>query len=223
MIEPMTRHLKILIADDHEVVRQGVRTIIESQADWTVVAEAQNGADAVSRALELKPDIALLDITMPELNGLEAAKQILKQLPETQVLILTMHESDELVREVLAAGARGYVLKTDARRDLVNAVRSLSEGRPFFTPKVAEMVLEGFRQGQAPAQIEIPAGDRLTARERQIVQLLAEGKTSKEVATALDISVKTADTHRANLMRKLNLHTLADIVRYAIRNKMIEP
>lgn len=219
----MTRNLKILIADDHEVVRQGVRTIIESQADWTVVAEAQNGADAVSRALELKPDIALLDITMPELNGLEAAKQILKQLPETQVLILTMHESDELVREVLAAGARGYVLKTDARRDLVNAVRFLSEGRPFFTSKVAEMVLEGFRHGTAPAQTEIAVGDRLTARERQIVQLLAEGKTSKEVATALDISVKTADTHRANLMRKLNLHTLADIVRYAIRNKMIEP
>lgn len=217
--------MKILIADDHEVVRQGVRTIVESQAEWTIVAEARNGAEAVRLALETQPDIALLDITMPELNGLEAAKQILKQLPGTQVLILTMHESDELVREVLATGARGYVLKTDARRDLVNAVRFLSEGRPFFTSKVAEMVLEGYRhgQGQAPAKTEIAIGDRLTARERQIVQLLAEGKTSKEVATALDISVKTADTHRANLMRKLNLHSLADIVRYAIRNKMIEP
>ena len=219
----MAKPLKILIADDHEVVRQGVRTIIESQAGWTIVAEARNGSDAVSQALETLPDIALLDITMPELNGLEAAKQILNQLPGTQILILTMHESDELVREVLAAGARGYVLKTDARRDLVNAVRFLSEGKPFFTSKVAEMVLEGFRHGQAPAQTEIAAGDRLTSRERQIVQMLAEGKTSKEVATALDISVKTADTHRANLMRKLNLHSLADIVRYAIRNKMIEP
>ena len=219
----MIKPLRILIADDHEVVRQGVRTIIEAQAGWSIVGEAQNGSDAVSQCLELKPDIALLDISMPELNGLEAAKQILKHLPDAQVLILTMHESDELVRELLAAGARGYVLKTDARRDLVNAIRFLSEGRPFFTSKVAEMVLEGFRQGRAPAKTEISVGDRLTSRERQIVQLLAEGKTSKEVATALDISIKTADTHRANLMRKLNLHSLADIVRYAIRNKMIEP
>jgi DNA-binding NarL/FixJ family response regulator len=219
----MIRPLKILIADDHEIVRQGVRTIVESQAGWSIVAEVGNGLDAVTQALEIKPDVVLLDISMPELNGLEAAKQILRQLPETQVLILTMHESDELVREVLAAGARGYVLKTDAKRDLVNAVRSLSENRPFFTSKVADMVLEGFRHGQLPAKPEVPAGDRLTSRERQIVQLLAEGKTSKEIATALDISTKTADTHRANLMRKLNLHSLADIVRYAIRNKMIEP
>lgn len=219
----MNNGLRILIADDHEVVRQGVRTIVESQPGWNVVAEAQNGFDAVRQTLDLKPDIVLLDISMPELNGLDAAKQILKQLPETQVLILTMHESDELVREVLAAGARGYVLKTDAKRDLVSAVRSLSEHRPFFTSKVADMVLDGFRQKAAPAQEEVPNGDRLTVRERQIVQLLAEGKTSKEIATALDISVKTADTHRANVMRKLDLHSLADVVRYAIRNKIIEP
>ncbi len=219
----MTKPLRILIADDHEIVRQGVRTIAESQAGWIVVAEAENGLDAVSQALEVKPDIALLDISMPELNGLEAAKEILKQLPETQVLILTMHESDELVREVLAAGARGFILKTDARRDLVDALRSLSEHRPFFTPKVADMVLEGFRQQRAPANTEIAVGDRLTSRERQIVQLLAEGKTSKEIATVLDISIKTADTHRANLMRKLDLHSLAEVVRYAIRNKIIEP
>ena len=219
----MNNGLRILIADDHEVVRQGVRTIVESQSGWNVVAEAQNGFDAVRLTLDLKPDIVLLDISMPELNGLDAAKQILKQLPETQVLILTMHESDELVREVLAAGARGYVLKTDAKRDLVSAVRSLSEHRPFFTSKVADMVLDGFRQKAAPPQEEVPTGDRLTVRERQIVQLLAEGKTSKEIATVLDISVKTADTHRANVMRKLDLHSLADVVRYAIRNKIIEP
>jgi DNA-binding NarL/FixJ family response regulator len=215
--------LRILIADDHEVVRQGVRTILESQSGWSVVAEAQDGLHAVDQAQETKPDIVLLDISMPQMNGLEAAKQILKLLPDTQVLILTMYESDELVREVLAAGARGYVLKTDARRDLVNAVRSLSEHRPFFTSKVAEMVLEGYRQRNAPAGADISVGDRLTSRERQIVQLLAEGKTSKEIATALDISIKTADTHRANVMRKLDLHSLADVVRYAIRNKMIEP
>jgi DNA-binding NarL/FixJ family response regulator len=217
------KQLRILIADDHEVVRQGVRTILESQSEWSVVAEAQNGLEAVDRARETKPDIALLDISMPHLNGLEATKQILGQLPETQVLILTMHESDELVREVLAAGARGYVLKTDAKRDLVSAVRSLSEHRPFFTSKVAEMVLEGYRQRGVPAGTDISLGERLTSRERQIVQLLAEGKTSKEIATALDISIKTADTHRANVMRKLDLHSLADVVRYAIRNKMIEP
>lgn len=212
-----------MIADDHEVVRQGVRTIVESQAGWSVVAESQDGLEAVKQAREKKPDIALLDISMPQLNGLEATRQILKQLPETQVLILTMHESDELVREVLSAGARGYVLKTDARRDLVNAIRSLSERRPFFTSKVAELVLQGYRQRNAPAGAEISTGDRLTSRERQIVQLLAEGKTSKEIATALDISIKTADTHRANIMRKLDLHSLADVVRYAIRNKLIEP
>lgn len=217
------KSLRILIADDHEVVRQGVRTIVEAQSGWSVVAEAQNGLEAIRQAQEMKPDIALLDISMPQLNGLEATRQILKLLPETQVLILTMHESDELVREVLSAGARGYVLKTDARRDLVNAIRSLSEHRPFFTSKVAEMVLEGYRQRSAPVEVEIPSGDRLTSRERQIVQLLAEGKTSKEIATALEISIKTADTHRANIMRKLDLHSLADVVRYAIRNKMIEP
>jgi len=219
----MMKSLRILIADDHEVVRQGVRTIVEAQSGWSVVAEAQNGLEAIRQAQEMKPDIALLDISMPQLNGLEATRQILKLLPETQVLILTMHESDELVREVLSAGARGYVLKTDARRDLVNAIRSLSEHRPFFTSKVAEMVLEGYRQRSAPVEVEIPSGDRLTSRERQIVQLLAEGKTSKEIATALEISIKTADTHRANIMRKLDLHSLADVVRYAIRNKMIEP
>jgi DNA-binding NarL/FixJ family response regulator len=215
--------LRILIADDHEVVRQGVRAILEAQPGWSIVAESENGADAVEQAQQTKPDIALLDISMPLLNGLEATRQILKLNPEIQVLILTMHESHELVQDVLAAGARGYVLKTDAKRDLVNAVRSLSERRPFFTSKVAEMVLEGYRHRGAPVGTEIAVGERLTARERQILQLLAEGKSSKEVATALDISIKTADTHRANIMRKLDLHSLADLVRYAIRNRIIEP
>jgi DNA-binding NarL/FixJ family response regulator len=215
--------LRILIADDHEVVRQGVRAILEAQPGWSIVAESANGLEAVEQAQQAKPDIALLDISMPLLNGLEATKQILKLNPDTQVLILTMHESNELVQDVLAAGARGYVLKTDAKRDLVNAVRSLSERRPFFTSKVAEMVLEGYRQRGAPVGTEISIGERLTSRERQILQLLAEGKSSKEVALALDISAKTAETHRANIMRKLDLHSLADLVRYAIRNRIIEP
>ncbi|HVA01851.1 MAG TPA: response regulator transcription factor [Terriglobia bacterium] len=217
------RLLRILIADDHEVVRQGVRAILEAQPGWSIVAESENGLDAVEQAQQTKPDIALLDISMPLLNGLEVTRQILKQRPETQVLILTMHESNELVQDLLAAGARGYILKTDAKRDLVNAVISLSEGRPFFTSKVAEMVLEGYRQRGAPVGAEISIGDRLTARERQILQLLAEGKSSKEAAVALNISIKTAETHRANIMRKLDLHSLADLVRYAIRNRIIEP
>ncbi|MCL5006492.1 MAG: response regulator transcription factor [Acidobacteria bacterium] len=216
------RTLRILIADDHEVVRQGVRAILEAQTGWSIVAESENGLEAVEQARETAPDIALLDISMPQLNGLEATRQILKQRPETQVLILTMHESNELVQEVLAAGARGYILKTDAKRDLVNAVSSLGEGRPFFTSKVAEMVLAGYRQRGASASPSVSAGERLTARERQIVQLLAEGKSSKEIAAALNISIKTAETHRANVMRKLDLHSLADLVRYAIRNKIIE-
>jgi len=216
--------LRILIADDHDVVRQGVRAILEAQAGWSIVAESENGLEAVEQARETMPDIALLDISMPQLNGLEAAKQILKQRPETQVLILTMHESNELVQSLLAAGVRGYILKTDARRDLVNAVVSLSEGRPFFTSKVAEMVLEGYRHRGAPANLnDVTLGSRLTPRERQVVQLLAEGKSSKETASALNISIKTAETHRANIMRKLDLHSLADLVRYAIRNRIIEP
>lgn len=215
--------LRILIADDHEVVRQGVRSILQLQPEWSIVAESENGLDALEKARETAPDIALLDISMPQMNGLEATKQILKLHPETQVLILTMHESNELVQDVLAAGARGYVLKTDAKRDLVNAVRSLSEGRPFFTSKVVEMVLQGYRHRGQPGDAHLSARERLTARERQVVQLLAEGKSTKEVAAALDISIKTAETHRANIMRKLDLHSLADIVRYAIRNKMIEP
>lgn len=215
--------LRILIADDHEVVRQGVRAILESQPGWSIVAETENGLEAVEQARQEKPDIVLLDISMPQLNGLEATKEILKLHPTTQVLILTMHESNELVQDVLAAGARGYCLKTDAKRDLVNAVRSLSEGRPFFTSKVAEMVLEGYRQRGTPADTNVSLGSPLTSRERQIVQLLAEGKSSKEIASTLNISVKTAETHRANIMRKLDLHSLADLVRYAIRNKMVEP
>ncbi len=215
--------LRILIADDHEVVRHGVRAILEAEPGWSIVAETGDGLDAIELAQEVKPDIALLDISMPQLNGLEATKEILKLLPQTQVLILTMHENNELVQGVLAAGARGYVLKTDAKRDLVNAVRSLSEGRPFFTSKVAEMVLEGYRQRGGLAEVVASVRERLTSRERQIVQLLAEGKSSKEIASALNISIKTAETHRANIMRKLNLHSLADVVRYAIRNKIIEP
>ena len=164
----------------------------------------------------------ILDIGMPSLNGLEATRQILKIRPQTKVLILTMHESDSVIREVLDAGARGYILKTDAGRDLVSAVESLRRNKTFFTSRVSQMILDGFLKGDARPRDSESDGIRLTPRQREIVQLLAEGKSSKEVAVALDLSVKTAETHRANIMRKLDCHSVSEVVRYAIRNKIIE-
>ena len=214
--------VRILVADDHEVVRQGVRTLLEAQPAWDVCGEAADGREAVEMTKRLKPDVIILDITMPNLNGLEATRQILKADPKARVLILTMHESDQVVREVLDAGARGYVLKSDAGRNLIAAVEALWLHNTFFTSKVAEIVMNGYRKA-APPSGETNLPDRLTPREREVVQLLAEGKSSKEVAVALDLSVKTAETHRANIMRKLDIHSVSDLVRYAVRNRIIEP
>jgi DNA-binding NarL/FixJ family response regulator len=179
--------VSVLIADDHEVVRRGLRALIDEQPGWQVVAEAIDGREAVAKAEEFKPDVAILDITMPSLNGLEATRQIAKLSPRTKVLILSIHESDQLIHGLLDAGARGYILKADAGRDF-------SE--------------EGFSQ--------------ITGREREVVQLLAQGKSSKEIAKGLGIAFKTVETHRANLMRKLNCHSVAEIVRYAVRNHIVD-
>jgi DNA-binding NarL/FixJ family response regulator len=214
--------LKVLIADDHEIVRQGLRSMLEAQRDCQVVGEAGDGRQAVTLTKELNPDVVILDIGMPTLNGLEATRQILKMRPQTKVLILTMHESDSVIREVLDAGARGYILKTDAGRDLVTAVDSLRRNKTFFTSRVSQMILDGFLKGDPRPQDSESGAVRLTPRQREIVQLLAEGKSSKEVAVALDLSVKTAETHRANIMRKLDCHSVSEVVRYAIRNKIIE-
>jgi len=215
--------LRILVADDHELVRQGLRAVVAQQKEWTICAEANNGRDAVALARQHKPHVAVLDISMPELNGLEAARQIRKELPKTEVLILTMHESEQLVKEVLVAGARGYLLKADAARSLISAIDSLAQHKPFFTGKVSSMVLNGFlTPGEASALEREAPGSRLTAREREIVQLVAEGKTSKEIATALGVSVKTVEAHRENIMRKLNFHSVSELVRYAVRNRIIE-
>lgn len=220
--------LRILIADDHEVARSGIRSLLESHAGWEVCAEAKDGRDAVELAASTKPDVVLLDIGMPNLNGLEAARQISAMVPGIGILILTMHDSDNMVREVLRAGARGFLLKSDAGRDLVAAVEAIQRQRTFFTTRVSQMVLNGFldrdRRGQVGEVEEeySDKGDLLTSREREVIQLLAEGRTSKEVAVMLNLSVKTAETHRTNLMRKLDLHSVADLTRYAVRNRIVQ-
>jgi len=217
-------NLRLLVADDHDVVRKGVRTLLEEQPGWEVCAEAADGREAVEKAKLEQPDVTILDLSMPELNGLEAAKEILKSV-QTKVLILTMYDSDPLIRQTLEAGARGYLLKSDAGRDLVSAVDALRRNKTFFTPKVAQMVLEGYLGRPSKENDDDnnrKGGLRLTARQKQILQLLAEGKSSKEVAVALNISVKTAETHRANIMRRLDCHSVTELVRYAIRNHIIE-
>ena len=213
--------LRILIADDHEVARQGIRALLESHPGWEVCAEARDGREAVELATNSKPDIALLDIGMPNLNGLDAARQILAMSPTIRILILTMHDAEQVVREVLAAGARGFVLKSDAARDLVSAVDALQHRRTFFTTRVTQMVLNGYLHQEKESLLP-SAKAVLTPREREVIQLLAEGKTSKEVAVALKLSVKTAETHRTNLMRKLDLHSVADLTLYAIRNGIVQ-
>src|SRR6516164_9206756 len=214
---------RILIADDHEVVRRGLRSLLEGHAGWEICGEAVDGRDAVEQTLSLKPDLVVMDVGMPNLNGLDAAHQILRTEPRTAVLILTIDESDQVIREVLNAGTRGFVLKSDAARDLVAAVESLQRHRTFFTSKVSELVLDGYLTGGKPAIEKEIAQDRLTPREREVVQLLAEGKTTKEVATVLGMSVKTAETHRTKIMRKLEIHETAGLARYAIRRGLVQP
>ena len=209
--------LRILIADDHSVVRAGLRAMLESRSGWEVCAESVDGRDAIEKAVKLKPDIAILDIGMPLLNGVEATRRIRAASPSTEILILTMHESDDLVQQVVEAGARGYILKDDADRVLLAAVDAVLHHKPYFSTRVS-----------TPPADDLPSHDgsrtrlRLTPREREILQLLAEGKSNKEVASLLGISVNTAEAHRSNIMLKLNLHSLAELVHYAIRNNIIK-
>src|SRR5713101_5329863 len=211
--------LRILIADDHEVARRGIRSFLEAHPGWEICGEAKDGREAVECANEMKPDVVLLDIGMPGLNGLDAARQIHASLPETRILILTMHDTEQVVQEVLAVGARGFLLKSDAGRDLVTAVEAVQNHRTFFTSQVTQIMADGYLN---PDQTEKPSRGNLTPREREVLQLLAEGKTSKEVAVALNLSVKTAETHRTNLMRKLDLHSVADLTLYAVRNRIVQ-
>ncbi len=211
--------LRILLADDHDIVRRGLKELLEEHAGWTVCAEASNGREAVDFAMAHRPAVAVLDLSMPQLNGLEATVRIRQAVPETEVLVFTMHDSEELIRSVLAAGARGYLLKSDAALQLIPAVTTVARHQPFFAGRVSEVILEGFLEAERRKAGALSA-ERLTSREREIIQLLAEGNSNKDVARALELSVKTVETHRAAIMRKLDLHSLADLIRYAIRNQI---
>ncbi|MDW8343702.1 MAG: response regulator transcription factor [Verrucomicrobiae bacterium] len=207
---------RIVLADDHEVVRRGVRSLLESKPGWEVCGEASNGREAVELVRRLKPDVVVVDLSMPELNGLEAVRQMCRLQPRPAVVVFSMHDAEQLVRDVLQAGALGYVLKSEAAQHLVAAVESVRAGKPYFAGPVARTVLDGFLKAERSAET-------LTTREREIIQLVAEGQSNKDIARRLGISVKTVETHRAALMRKLGLRDVTDVVRYAVRNRIIEP
>lgn len=213
----------ILLADDHSIVRAGLREALESQPGWTICGEASNGRDAVRLARELVPDVMILDISMPDLSGVIVARDVRKLKTHTELLIFTMHDSEQLVREVLSAGARGFVLKSASTENIIAAVGSLLNHKPYFCPGITDAVLRGYLSPGGHGLSEVLEGsEALTTRELLIVQLLAESRSNKVIASMLDISVKTVESHRGNIMRKLGAHSLADIVRYAIRNKLIE-
>jgi DNA-binding NarL/FixJ family response regulator len=214
--------VRILLADDHDVVRRGLKALLQERADWEICGEAVSGREAVDLAREIQPEIAIVDLMMPDLNGLEATRQIRKVSERTQVLIFTMHQNESLVHDVLEAGARGYLLKSDAERHIVAAVETLLRRQPYFSAQVSETVLEGFlRSGrQTNDGAVVP---RLTPREREVIQLLAEGHRNRKIAQRLGISVKTVETHRTTLMRKIGVKSIVELVRYAVRNHLTEP
>jgi DNA-binding NarL/FixJ family response regulator len=215
--------LRILIADDHDVMREGTRAVIEREQDWQVCGLASTGREAVAQASKLQPDIIIMDMTMPELNGLDAAVQIKRLLPRTEILMFTGHETDSLIREAFEAGVKSFIFKSEAHHYLVEAIQSLSRHKPFFTNNVSEILFSNILNRADGHRDATEPGQRVSPREREIVQLLAEGKTNKDVAESLGISVRTAETHRASILRKLNLDSMASLVRYAIRNNIVEP
>jgi DNA-binding NarL/FixJ family response regulator len=209
--------LRILIADDHDIVRAGLRVLLERHVGWEVVAEAGDGKQAVSMALQTKPDIVVLDYSMPLINGVEVTRQLRERLPKTEILIFSIHDQEMLIRDLLHAGARAYVLKSDFKDHLHSAIESLAVHKPFFTGKVSEALLDTFLA--RPMQ----EGSTVSDTERNIVRLIAEGQTNKEIANSLNISLKTVETRRATIMKKLGFSSTADIVRYAVRNRLVEP
>jgi two-component system response regulator NreC len=214
--------LRILIADDHDVMRQGTQSVIERQPGWEVCGFASTGREAVTKAAELQPDIVIMDMTMPELNGLDAAVQIKRCAPKTEILMFSGHASDQLIREVFEAGVKSFISKAEAHTHLVEAIESLSRHKPFFTNYVSEIMFSNILNRAQGSRDAAEPGQRLSLREREIVQLIAEGSSNKAIAETLSISVRTAEAHRANILRKLNLDSVADLVRYAVRNTIIE-
>ena len=215
------KKLRILLADDHGLVRHGARVILQTRRNWKVIDEAVNGREAVEKAIALKPDVAIIDISMPGLDGIEVVRQILKAVPDTKVLILTMHESDQMVRHALEAGVHGYLLKSDLTESLTKAVEAIVGGKRFLTPKVSEIVLEGFLNTRSKEEGAEGADVLATPREIQIIRLLAQGKSNKQIASELGITVRTVDTHRAKIMLRLGLHSLAELIHYAIRHQIV--
>lgn len=214
--------IHILLADDHEVMRRGLRGLLETHENWQVCGEAGNGRQAVKLAIELKPEIVVLDLSMPELNGFGAAKQIHSALPDTEILIFTMHESEELIREALSSGVRAVVVKSDVEGHLIAAVESLLRHDVYFSPRVSETLRDAMLRAPE-TETSGSSPDKLTEREREVTRLLAAGKSNKEVATALSISVRTVETHRAGIMRKLEINSIVELVHYAVRHKLIDP
>jgi two-component system, NarL family, response regulator NreC len=212
--------LHILLADDHNIVRQGIRKILEDQPDWEVVAEAGDGREAVRQALELRPDIAILDIGMPLLNGIEAASQITRRAPQVKVIILSMHPNEAYITRALQAGAKGYLLKDSADDDLIRAVNLVSQGKSFLSPAVTKVMLDDYVRHLAERGV-VDRYESLSEREREIFQLVAEGRSSKEIADLLFVSPNTVETHRAHIMEKLDVHSAVELVLYAVRKGLI--
>ena len=215
--------IRILVADDHPLMLRGTREFLEMEPGWEVIAEATNGHEALEKAKSFKPDVAVLDISLPEMNGLEVTREILKAVPSSEVLIFTLHDSEEMMHRALEAGARGYVLKSDAEATLVAAVKAVSQHKAFFTSAVASLVLGVYLKGERRRNGPNESKNPLSARERQIVQLLAESKSNKEIADTLGISTHTVATHRSNIMHKLEVHSIGEVVHYAIRNQIFQP
>jgi DNA-binding NarL/FixJ family response regulator len=214
------KKIRVLLADDHTILRDGIRALLEDQADMEVIGEAEDGQSTVKMAAQLQPDVVVMDIAMPLLNGLEATRQIQRDFPQVKVLILTMHENEEYIRQVLAAGALGYVLKDAAARDLLGAIRAVNRGEAVLSPAITRLVIEDYlRWGELRPQ---DATNGLTSREREVLQLIAEGYTNKEIAEILSLSIKTVQSHRTNLMAKLDLHDRGELIKYAIQKKIID-